>query len=266
MAGVDIDCPLFVDLDGTLIKTDLLHEGILKLVKISPLTIFLLPLWLLRGKAYLKYKIAQIAEPDFSLLPRNEDFIDFLKHQKQSGRSIYLATASNKKYAEKVAANFALFDGVIASDRETNLKGKVKAKQCQAIANEFSYAGNDVSDFEIFKLAKESYLINPSSKALKRSLTEPVKKIWQDSKPGPYIWVKALRLSQWLKNLLIFVPLFVSHAYINLENIVLALLGFIAFGLLASSTYIFNDLLDLDSDRTHPRKCKRPFACGELQI
>lgn len=261
-----INTPLFVDLDGTLIKTDLLHEGVFRLIKKSPFYLFLLLVWLLRGKAYFKQQIALHAEPNFSLLPGNDEFISFLKQEKQNGRTLYLATASDIKYAEKVAVHFDFFDGILASDGHNNLRGIKKAEQCRNLVGEFSYAGNEAIDFEIFKDAMDSYLVNPDKAALKRCRVEPVTRIWQDPQPGLGTWVKALRLHQWLKNFLLFIPLFVSHSYQSIENIGLTMMGFLAFGLLASATYIFNDLLDLDDDRAHPRKNKRPFASGALQI
>ena len=221
-----IAAPLFVDLDGTLIKTDLLHEGILRVIKKSPLYIFLLPFWLLRGIAHLKQQVASIAEPIFSILPANNEFIKFLQQQKLEGRRLYLATASNIIYAEKVALHFNLFDGVIASDSNTNLKGKVKGERCKNISDRFAYAGNDLSDFKIFNLAEESYLVNPNKQALKKSINEPVTRIWLTPKPGVKVWLKAMRLHQWLKNILIFVPLLTAHAYNSIENITFALLGF----------------------------------------
>ncbi len=258
--------PLFVDLDGTLIKTDLLHEAIIRLIKSSFWTLFLLPFWLLKGKAHFKSKIANIVEPDFSVLPYNTPFIDFLRKEKEKGRALYLATASNIHYAESVAEYTGIFDGVIASNEENNLKGKNKLKACQEISPKFAYAGDSVADFDIFEQAVESHLVNPTRKALAMVNKHPVTKIWQREKVSFKTWLKAIRLHQWLKNLLLFVPLFVSGQYIEIASLIQVSIGFVAFGLLASATYIVNDLLDLDADRQHPRKKRRPFASGELSI
>jgi len=225
-----------------------------------------MPLWVLKGKAYFKHKVAEIAQPDVSLLPYNHTFIDFLREEKNRGRQLYLATASNIKYAEKVAEYLGIFDGVLASTREYNLKGKNKLLACQKISNQFAYAGDATVDFDIFKESIESHLVNPGKKALGMTERQPVSKIWHGKSVSIRIWFKALRIHQWLKNILLFVPLFVSGKYTDPENIFLVLIGFLAFSVLASATYLINDLLDLDADRQHPRKKLRPFASGDLSI
>lgn len=258
--------PLFVDLDGTLVNTDLLHEGIFRLLRVSVWYIFLMPLWLINGKAYFKFKVAEIAQPDFSLLPYNDTFIEFLRVEKGRGRQLYLATASNVKYADEIAKYLGIFDGVLASSHGDNLSGKNKLIACQKISNQFAYAGNATVDFDIFKESMESHLVNPGKRALDMATRYPVSKIWYGKSVSIKTWFKALRIHQWLKNILLFVPLFVAGVYSDPENILHVLIGFLAFSLLASGTYLINDLLDLDADRQHPRKKFRPFASGDLSI
>ena len=260
--------PLFVDLDGTLVRTDLLHEGVFSLLKVSIWYLFLLPLWLLKGKAYFKYKVAETAQPDFSLLPYDSLFLDFLYAEKKKGRKLYLATASNSRYAEKVAEHLDIFDDVLASSPSHNLKGRNKLIACQKISNKFAYAGNATEDFDIFKESIESHLVNPGRAALAMARKSPVTKIWyrETSSTPVKTWFKALRIHQWLKNTLLFVPLFAAGKYYDQGAIVHLALGFLSFSLLASATYLVNDLLDLDADRQHPRKRLRPFASGDLSI
>lgn len=258
--------PLFVDIDGTLIKTDLLYEGLVGLLKTQFMYLFLVPFWLLKGKAYLKYRVAKLVGLDFSLLPYNKCFIEFLIKEKEKGRRIFIASASNIDYANKVAEYLGIFDEVLASTEFNNLKSVNKLVAIKKMSSEFSYAGNEVSDFKIFKESVESYLVNPGEKALSMTKEFPVTKVLYDKKNKYLIWAKALRLHQWLKNILIFVPLFVSDSYMELDSVYLALYAFFAFGLLASATYLVNDLLDLNADRKHPRKKYRAFASGDLPI
>jgi phosphoserine phosphatase len=173
----------------------------------------------LKGKAYFKSKIANIVEPDFSVLPYNTPFIEFLRKEKEKGRTLYLATASNIRYAESVAEHIGIFEGVIASNDGNNLKGKNKLKACQEISPKFAYAGDSVADFDIFEQAVESHLVNPTRKALAIVNKYPVTKVWQREKMSFKTWLKAIRLHQWLKNLLLFVPLFVSGKYIEVASI-----------------------------------------------
>ena len=136
---------LVVDLDGTVLKTDLLLESLLVLLKQKPLCIFLLPVWLLKGKAYLKQQIARRVELDISVLPYRTEFLDYLKAQRDQGRSIVLATAADRHYARQVADHLKIFDLVLASDGITNLKGKSKRDRLVSIFGEkaFDYAAND---------------------------------------------------------------------------------------------------------------------------
>lgn len=258
--------PLFVDLDGTLLKTDLLQEALLQLVRQSIAYVFLIPLWLLKGRAYLKSRVARLVDLNVDLLPHNEEFVRFLSEEKRRNRALYLATAANQAYADKVARRFGLFDGVIASDDAINLKGEVKAKRCIAMCGKFSYAGNDSADFAIFASAEERFLVNPTRGALRLARRMPVTRLWEAPRASPRVWLRALRIHQWAKNLLVFVPLLAAHRYFEPSSVLAAAAGFVAFSLLASASYIINDLLDLQSDRAHSHKRARPFAAGDLRI
>ena len=257
---------LFVDLDGTYTKTDLLYENFLVAFKLNPLIIFKCLQWLLKGKAHLKQRLSELVDLDISYLPLNQEFVSFLKEEKEKGRSIYLATASTEKFAKSIVEQSDLFDGYIASCGHYNLKGHVKLEKINQISPQFAYAGNDIIDFTLFEHTNESYLVNPTPKALNRSRLTSVTKTFDVNKFQIDPWIKQLRIYQWLKNLLIFVPLVVSGNFAELENILLSVVAFLAFSLLASSTYILNDLMDLESDRHHPRKRFRPIAAGEISI
>ncbi|WP_158966320.1 UbiA family prenyltransferase [Paraglaciecola sp. L3A3] len=257
---------LYVDLDGTFIKSDILFESFISAFKKRPIIIFLCFLWLLKGRAYLKDRLAIYSDINVNLLSKNSEFYAYLLEQKKLDRHIVLATASNQKYAEQICNNSEVLDDYISSDDKNNLKGKNKLDKIQSIASEFSYAGNSTEDFILFKHAQESILVNPSTKAKKLSIKSPTDLTFDVTQKSMKIWFKQLRIHQWLKNLLIFVPLLVSGLFFDVPKLIDVLLGFISFSCLASATYIINDLLDLESDRSHPRKCKRPLAASSISI
>ena len=262
--------PLCVDLDGTLIKTDLLWESLLALLKQNPLSMFLLPFWLLKGRAYLKHQIAQRVTLDASTLPYDQDLVEFLSNERRSGRELILATASHVSFAQLVATHLGLFDGrVFGSDRSINLKGarKVALLVERYGTRQFAYAGNSVADLPVWAEANEAIVVSASAGLASRAeALAPVTRVF--SQPGSWLKqiVKALRVHQWAKNVLVFIPVVSSHQLTNRPLMIQAALAFLSFSLSASSVYIVNDCLDLASDRRHPRKKYRPFASGRLSI
>ena len=257
---------LYVDLDGTFIKSDILYESLVAAVKNNPWVIFLCVFWLMKGKSHLKHKLSQRADIACGLLPLNMEFYSFLVAEKEKNRTIVLATASNFKYAKEICNQYPLFDSFISSDQYTNLKGEAKLKKISSLSDTFAYAGNSSEDFVIFEKADERYLVNPTRKARRMSSKADITTVFDGKKKGMGIWVKQLRIHQWLKNILIFVPLLVSGKFMELEFLSLSLLGFLSFSLLASATYIVNDLADLENDRHHVRKNSRPLAAGKISI
>ncbi len=255
-----------VDLDGTLIKSDMLFESALIFLKQNMLNIFLLLIWLFKGKEVLKYKIAERIEFDPTLLPYNQELIDYLKEQKNT--HIVLATASNIKIAEKVATHVGIFDEVFASDENINLKGinKLEFLNNKFGKNNYIYCGDSSADLPIISSCKDYILVNPSSSVKKKatSIKTPLLLI-ENKKSLLKSIVKQIRVYQWIKNILLFLPPLLAHVtgYEIYQNSVLA---FFAFSFAASSIYILNDLLDLDSDRAHSRKKFRPIAAGNMSI
>ncbi|WP_069471431.1 UbiA family prenyltransferase [Candidatus Marithrix sp. Canyon 246] len=241
--------PLCVDLDGTLIATDSLWESILLLFRTWQ--IFLLPFWLIRGRAYLKYKVAQHVSLNVATLPYYENVLKFLQDEKQKGRVLVLATAAHESIAQAVAKHLNLFDIVIASDLDTNLKGVNKRDALTKRFGVYDYIGDSSADIPIFEAANKSYLVGKDFEIPKKSWT---------------IWLKALRPHQWSKNVLIFLPLLFSHQFTDFSKLVDVLLAFAAFSLAASAGYVLNDLLDLAADRIHKTKKYRPFAAGLIPI
>ncbi len=261
--------PLVVDLDGTLIKTDLLVESFFALIKQNLLYLFLLPFWLLRGRAFAKRQISQHVILDVSLLPYHRELLDHLKVQRAQGRRLVLATGTDERIAQQVADYLQIFDKILASNGIINLSGQYKQRRLVTEFGEkcFDYAGNSRRDLAVWSSARKAILVNPS-RSLSRTaagLTE-IEQVFHSRKGRLRPYLQALRLYQWLKNLLVFVPLVMAHRFLESDSLGKTLLAFLAFGFCASSVYLVNDLLDLPSDRHHPRKRQRPFAAGELSL
>jgi 4-hydroxybenzoate polyprenyltransferase/phosphoserine phosphatase len=268
-ASVEITRPLCVDLDGTLIRSDLLLESLMLLAKRNPLYLFWAPFWLLRGKAVFKSQIARRIEFDASALPYNREFLDWLQAQRRQGRTLWLCTASNERLATRVASHLNLFEGVMASDDATNLVGGRKAAKLIERFGElgFDYCGNEHRDLAIWEHAQGAIVVagGPRLEKVVASNGNLVRTFPSQARAGPAL-IRALRPHQWAKNMLILVPLLAAHQLTVPGSLIKGLLGVAAFCLCASSVYVVNDLLDLTADRVHPRKCKRPFAAGDLSI
>lgn len=263
------DVPLCVDCDGTLIHSDLLHESALRLVKRSVLQALRMPFWFLQGKARAKERLAGAVDLDPAWLPYNEPFVDFLRAEKARGRRLVLATASPVVQAQAVADHIGVFDEVVATAGGINLKGASKAERLIARFGEkgFDYAGNDGADVPVWKAARQAIVVNADGHTLDaaRSVAS-VSRVFEGAGGGFLDMLRALRLHQWLKNILVFLPLLAAHRQQEAALVVDALLAFLAFGLCASSVYVVNDLLDLPADRAHDRKRSRPFASGKVSI
>lgn len=260
--------PLFVDLDGTLVRSDLLWESLFLLLKLNWLYAFSVFFWLLKGKAHLKKEIAARVIPDVALLPYNESVLKLLKQKAAEGRPIYLATASHERIAHAIAAHLGIFRAVLASADGTNLSGanKLHAITTIAAAKNFDYAANDWVDLKIWSHAKSAILVNP-----RRGLSGAARRVCEveeilSDETSFSRYLKAIRVHQWLKNLLVFVPLLTAHQWLNVAAVMDASLAFVALSLCASAIYLLNDLLDLPSDRRHPRKRERPFASGAVPL
>jgi 4-hydroxybenzoate polyprenyltransferase/phosphoserine phosphatase len=259
--------PLYVDLDGTLIRTDLLHESLLGLVKRNPLALLLVPLWLRGGRARLKRAVAERVELDVARLPYSEGFLAYLREEAAAGRRLVLATAADGKYAEQVAAHLGIFCSTLASDGTDNLSGVRKARAIEANADgqPFEYAGNSRRDLPVWARAAGAVLVNPD-RGVERALRgrAPVTRRFVDRQSRLWNYVAALRVHQWVKNALLLVPLLASHRVSEPGALWRVVVAIVAFSLTASAVYILNDLLDLGADRRHPRKRLRPFAAGHL--
>lgn len=259
--------PLVVDLDGTLIHTDMLHESALKVLRDQPLDVLRFPFWLSQGKAALKRELASRTSFDPETLPYNQELLEWLTQQRAAGRSLILCTASDQRIAARIAEHLRIFDEVIASDGVANIAG---ARKAQALVDRlgergFDYAGNSSTDLAVWKHARRAVVVNGAPSLTEQARAEcEVEQTFPRPSAGISAWRRALRLQQWLKNLLLFVSLLASHDIGNVDAWLSLVVAFVAFSVCASSVYIANDLLDLESDRIHPRKRFRPFASGAI--
>ncbi|OGT70349.1 MAG: hypothetical protein A3H44_01105 [Gammaproteobacteria bacterium RIFCSPLOWO2_02_FULL_57_10] len=259
--------PLFVDLDGTLIYSDLLIESFLELIKRHFLCLFLVPIWLLRGKAYLKDQIASRVDVRVDLLPYHNEFLAYLREQKSQGRELILISASNHRLVQAVATHLGVFDQAFGSDDKVNLSGTRKLAKIRELHPNFTYAGDDTIDLQVWKEADAAITVNAAEKLQRQvAAITTIEREFVARGRGLRPYLKAMRLHQWLKNTLVFLPLALAHQLDNPELIWQAAVAFVCFGLCASSVYILNDLLDLPSDRQHRSKCRRPFAAGDLPL
>lgn len=257
--------PLCVDLDGTLVKSDTLVDSLLVLCRQHPARLLQLPGALLRGKAGFKRFVTSNCHLDVAHLPYNTALLSYLRAQRQQGRRIYLATGADRALAVRVAEHLGLFDDVLGSDGQTNLIGANKLERLKQQFGRFSYIGNARADLKLLASSVEPLVANPTLGlriGMKSAGIQPVE-YFRDQVPPLKCLLKTVRLHQWAKNVLIFVPLLLAHK-LALAGILSTLLAFLCFGLAASATYILNDLLDIEADRRHPRKRRRPFAAGEL--
>lgn len=261
-----LDVPLCVDLDGTLVKSDTLVDSALTLARQNPAGLLQLPGWLSQGKAALKRHLTAAVQLDVVHLPYNRELMQFLEQQHAAGRPIYLATAADTALAERVAEHLGIFSGVIASDGATNLAGKNKLAAFHSrFGSSFCYIGNASPDIPLLTDCISPMVANPTAgllTGLRKAKVVPAQ-TFSDKASTLKAWLKAIRLHQWAKNILIFFPLLLAHAW-NLGLVAGSAIAFLSFGLCASATYIVNDLLDLEADRKHIRKRRRPFASGDL--
>lgn len=259
--------PLAVDLDGTLIATDLLWEGLFLLLRQNPLFLFLVPFWAAKGPATLKLEIAKRVDIDPAALPYRKEVMERLHAEKASGRSLVLATGTPRKFAEAIAKHLGIFDAVLATDGNENLTSKRKTAALVAAYGEagFDYFGNSRHDLAIFEAAREASVVAPDRSAARWQVAHGCDLI-ETPKPTVKTVLKMLRVHQWLKNGLIAVPVVLSHEYFNFGMLVDCILAFISFSAAASAIYIVNDFFDLALDRRHPTKRNRPFASGLLSM
>jgi 4-hydroxybenzoate polyprenyltransferase/phosphoserine phosphatase len=261
--------PLAVDLDGTLVRSDTLHESALRALREHPFALLQLPFWLLQGKAVVKQRLAELAQFDPATLPYHQPLLEWLTTQRAQGRKLVLCTAADQTIASVISAHLGIFDEVLASDGNTNLGGHRKAEALERRfgAGGFDYVGNAAVDLHVWQRARKAVVVNASAELTRqaRKVTE-VDKVFDPDQRATEALLRTLRPHQWAKNLLLFMAPMAAHLIPDGAMLSRLMLAFVAFSLCASAVYVANDLLDLDSDRQHPRKRLRAFAAGQLPV
>ena len=259
---------LAVDLDGTLLRTDSLIESLLALLREQPFASAAVMLALSRGRAGFKAWVADQVALEMSLLPLNSPLVEWLQSQRSAGRRLVLVTASDRRIAAAMAERVDLFDEVLASDGERNLKGETKAAALVARFGRggFDYVGDARADIPVWSAARRAIVVGGPRLERAALQVAQVERVFPPERGRTTALLRALRLHQWGKNLLILLPLLAAHQWTDVPSLLAAALAFLAFGLTASSVYLLNDLLDLSADRQHPSKRRRPFAAGDLPL
>jgi len=261
--------PLVVDLDGTLVTSDLMLESLLILAKRNLRRLFAVILSLLDGRAHFKQRLAREALPDAHTLPYNRALVDYVRAEKNRGRRIILATGADAAAAQAVADELGLFDEIVAGDGVTNLSGAAKRDRLVAAfgLHGFDYAGNSRADVPVFGAARHAVLVGAAPRLADAvARTTDVTRVFAVETPDLNVYLHALRIHHWTKNLLVFLPLIAAHQLYYGVPFAYAVIAFLAFSLCASSIYLVNDLLDLADDRAHPSKRKRMLASGRLPL
>lgn len=258
-----------VDLDGTLLATDTLHECLFRLVRRRPSLLLKLPGWLLSGKAYFKAQVAKETVEYLGPLPYQDSVVSYLRERASLQDEIVLATAANQSIADQIAEECGFFSHVLASDETTNLSGEKKLAAIRNLIAErdFDYLGDCSADIPIWREARQAIVVGGSAALLQKASSKvPAKQLPSLQGSRPADWLKQLRVHQWSKNALLAVPLVLAHQYTSLQSTLICLVAILAFSFCASAVYIINDLLDLPDDRQHPTKRNRPIARGAISI
>lgn len=237
----------------------------LVLIRSHPRKLVMLPTWLTGGKAMFKQHVTSVVSLDVAHLPYNLELLEYLRAEHAAGRRIYLATGADGRLAHRVAEYLGIFNGVLASDGRTNLTGNHKLTDIEARFGAFDYIGNAPPDLPLLRRAGSAMVANPDRRlrAQLRSGRVPIERQFNDRRPTLKVLAKAIRVHQWAKNVLIFLPLLLAHS-LQAGPLLRCVLAFACFSACASATYIVNDLLDLEADRRHPKKRNRAFASGDL--
>jgi 4-hydroxybenzoate polyprenyltransferase len=267
-SGLFSDAPLCVDLDGTLTPVDTLHESIVALIKTKPFKACLLPFWLLKGKAHFKAMIAQHVTLEAGALPYHDDVVTWVREEAKV-RPVYLATAAHESIGSAVANHIGCFKGVFATS-EANLaaQGKADRLTTEFGKQQFDYAGNSSDDIAVWRSARDAIVVNATKSTataakghgnVVKELIPKASGVIRTTKK----WIKALRVYQWVKNLLVLLPL-LAYQGMTAKSWTAVVIAFFSFSLAASGIYLINDVMDLEADREHARKRRRPFASGAL--
>lgn len=275
---------LVVDLDHTLIRTDSTYEAFVLLLKHRPWSALKLPYWAWRGKAHTKFELGQRVMIDAEVLPYNQSVLDAARRHRNAGGKTVLATAATDRHAQAVAEHLGCFDAVVASTKQTNVYGPIKRDLIVQAIKElppnapsketatdcdpaFDFIGDAQGDIDTWVAAGRAMVVDPSRQLEAQIRPKvPIERIIRTPQRQLRAAIRAIRPQQWAKNILVFIPLLASHELNDASAWINCVLAFLCFSLAASSIYLLNDLFDLDSDRYHHSKHKRPFAAGDLPL
>ena len=259
--------PLCIDLDGTLIATDTLWEGLVAVLIRRPWLFFAVIGWAISGKAVLKREIAARYVRNGDEWPYRAEVLERIRLARESGQPVWLVTGAAESTASTIADHLGLFDRVLHSSDTENLTSRRKRERLVSLCGDggFDYAGNSRDDIAVFDAARRAIIVAPDRAASRWGNSHeaevlPVERI------SPMAIFKSIRVHQWLKNILIAVPLVLNHEFANISLLFAAIVAFFSFSFLASAVYIVNDISDLANDRQHPRKRLRPLASGAVSI
>lgn len=259
---------LAVDVDGTLLHTDLLHEAALQLAAHRPIDLPRMFGWLLGGKAAFKARLADHAEPHLASVPLRAETLALIRNAQEQGRPVWLASASDHRYVAQLAERIGGIAGVLATTPERNLSGPAKAEALNAAFGKggYDYVGDHAVDLPVWADARRQHVVARSARFEQTVLDRfPDAQVIARPRIAPRQYLRALRPHQWAKNLLVFLPMIAGHDF-HAATLLLAVIAFASFSAAASSAYILNDLLDLPGDRQHPTKQRRPFASGAIPV
>lgn len=261
--------PLCVDLDETLIRTDILWESVIQLWRSPVVALRALLALMLHGKAAFKAVLAEAVTIDPATLPYRDDVLEFVRLQHAKGQDVVLATATHRIVAQRVADHLGVFCRVFATEGGVNLSGVHKRAALEAAYGKrgFDYVGDNQKDLPVLSVAREALLVDPSRSLLRKaSAVGNVSRVFSENRSAARVVARALRLHQWAKNILLAVPLLAAHMVSDLQAWISIAIAYLGFSLVASATYLVNDLVDLQSDRVHAQKRFRPLASGRLTI
>ena len=267
--GARTTLPLVVDLDGTLLKVDTLYERFVSGLFTNPAQTLLSLFTLRNGIAAFKHRLSVIAPLEVELLPVREELLDYLKHESAAGREIHLATAADQSVAALIAQRFPIFQTVQSTDQDINLKGPSKARRLKELFPDgFVYAGDSRADISVWRSASAAIIVSGSSMLSHavRSAGIPIERSFNKKPPQLKMWIRAARLHQWAKNAIVLVPVVLGWKDLTPASVATALVMMMLLCVVASLTYIVNDVADLSSDRKHWSKRRRPFASGAIAV
>jgi len=254
--------PVCVALDGTLVSTQLFAERVALLFRQRPWVAFALPFWLLSGPKGLKRRLSQSSKLDATFLPYRAPLIASLRACRDAGRKVVLAGSADAELANSVATHLGLFDAVYVTE-SAGAASATSESLVTAFPQGFDYIGHSAADRPALASAARGFLVGATPGAV--SALGDLKQVQVLSRRPSILraFIKELRPHQWAKNALVVVPALLADEH-SLSALGYGILAAGTFSLCASAGYVFNDLLDLDADRIHPTKSKRPFASGAL--